>query len=115
MKRPMSLKDDTIMILVVFLTVDCLQRHLTTAQLVTAGTYYQEIKGSSGSKTSSNDVPVLTAEMFRCSREAGCGTIGKKKNAMVLEEIRNSTNRSGYDEIIEKRRSGELNNTMSKL
>ena len=82
---------------------------MVQSQLVTAGTYYREVATSEESeKVLAADVPVLTQEMFYCSKKAGCGTLGRMKNQKLYQEVSRGVDLTGYDEIIEKNKSGEL-------
>ena len=93
-------------IIILSISFEYLQQTLIKAHIVTAGTYYQMINKSV--EQSDNNVPVLTEEMFRCSKNAGCGSLGNKENSNVFEEISSDADRSGYGKILEKVKSGEL-------
>jgi len=91
-------------IIILSISFECFQQTLIKAHIVTAGTYYQMINKSVGQ--SDNNVPVLTEEMFRCSKNAGCGSLGNKENSYVFEEMSSGADRSGYGKILEKVKSG---------
>ena len=103
------MKDNTLIVLYLWVLFHCTQRHTVESQLVTAGTYYHEIKTSGKTKVMPGDnAPVLTEEMFQCSRTASCGTLGKRNNNTAFEELGSGDDRSVYDEILEKTKSGEF-------
>ena len=111
-----AMKYRTLTVLYLCFSLHCFQRHTVEAQLITAGTYYQKIKTNGGSnEMSDQDTPFLTEEMFHCSRTPGCSTLGKRKDKMAFEEVSSGADRSGYDEIVEKTKSGELYRTIQYI
>lgn len=83
---------------------------LASAQLVTAGSYYKDLKTDDESSNAlSNDVPVLTEEMFRCSRTVDCGILARKnKSESEFKDVSRDADLTGYDELLEKNKSGQF-------
>ena len=103
-------------IIILSISFECIQQNLIKADIVTAGTYYQMINTHNASvEKSDNNALVLTEEMFRCSKNAGCGSLGNKKNSYSFEEISNDADRSGYGKILEKVKSGEFESKKCKI